>query len=440
VTGLATGLIALDPPLSTGAWYGDRELDLGLPSDWEVTVHWPRTPEPLNDDAILRALREPVGQEELAALAGGRQRVAIIVDDLSRPTPVDQILPHVLGELARGGIADDAVMVVIGTGTHGPSLAGPERKIGAEMTRRLRVVFHDDLHNCVRIGTTSFGSPVLVNRAVAEADLVIGIGGIYPQHTVGFGGGSKIVLGALGRASIERLHFRHPSVEGRQGVTSSFRKDVTEMAALAGLKVSIGAMVDARRRLVWLRSGDPEQYFADACADAIRIFGAPLPGDADVVIANAYPMDHSATFIRSKGVVPLTHARPGASRVLIGAASEGLGHHGLFPLTQGRGASLRRILRVARNVPPGEVGRLAARRLARVTQRTPRPPEAVSERRPIVLHPTTSGVGLPAMLAGMRVEPSWERVLEILHREQAKTARIRAVVYPCSPLQVLEES
>ena len=117
------------------------------------------------------------------------------------------------------------------------------------------------------VGTTSFGSPVVVNRRVVEADLVIGIGGIYPQHTVGFGGGAKIVLGVLGRQSIERLHFRHEGVGGRHDVVSSFRSDVTEMAAMVGLEVSIGAMVDARRQLVWLRSGDPRQYFADACAE-----------------------------------------------------------------------------------------------------------------------------------------------------------------------------
>ena len=43
------------------------------------------------------------------------------------------------------------------------------------------------------------------------------------------------------------------------------------------------------------------------------------------------------------------------------------------------------------------------------------------------------------MVAGMRTEPSWERIIGIVEREQAGVDRIRAVVYPCSPLQVLED-
>lgn len=434
--------VPISPPLSTAAWYGDRLLDLGLPATWEVIVHLPTTPDPLTDDEILRTLRAPVGQSELATLAAGRRRVAIIVDDLTRPTPVERILPHVLDELARAGVQDAAITVLIGTGTHGPSRAAPLRKIGAASATRVHVEIHDDLHGCVRVGTTSFGSPVVANRRVVEADLVIGIGGIYPQHTVGFGGGAKIVLGILGRHSIERLHFRHEGVGGRHDVVSSFRRDVTEMAAMVGLEVSIGAMVDARRRLVWLRSGDPQQYFAEACAEAIRLFGAPMPGDADVVISNAYPMDLSATFVRSKGIVPLVHARPGASRILIGGASEGLGHHGLFPLVAGRGAGLRQILRTARNVPRVEVPRLAARRLARAARQSfgalSRQREATtSPLRPVLFHPTT-GTGLPSLIAGMRTEPSWERIIGIVEREQAEVTPIRAVIYPCSPLQVLE--
>lgn len=432
----------LNPPLSTAAWYGDRLLELSVPADWDVTVHRPSTPDPLTDDEIRAALRAPVGQSELATVAAGRRRVAIVVDDLTRPTPVDRILPHVLDELARADVSDAAITVLIGTGTHGPSRAGPERKIGTELARRLHVEFHDDLRGCVRVGTTSFGSPVVANRRVVEADLVIGIGGIYPQHTVGFGGGAKIVLGVLGRRSIERLHFRHEGVGGRHDVASSFRSDVTEMAAMVGLEVSIGAMVDARRQLVWLRSGDPRRYFADACADAIRIFGAPMPGDADVVISNAYPMDLSATFVRSKGIVPLVHAKTGASRVLIGAASEGLGHHGLFPLVSGRGAGIRQILRTARNVPRSEVPRLAARRVVHAAQRIGRLPQRREPTsgglRPVIFHPT-SAARFPADVAGMRTEPSWEKIVGMVEREQAGVARIRAVVYPCSPLQVLED-
>ena len=83
----STGLRAIHPPLSTAAWYGDLPLDLAFPADWTVVVHEPDLPPPLGRDEMLAALRDPVGAPTLAAVASGARRVAIIVDDLTRPTP-----------------------------------------------------------------------------------------------------------------------------------------------------------------------------------------------------------------------------------------------------------------------------------------------------------------------------------------------------------------
>jgi len=448
VTAAGRELVPISPALGTAAWYGDIDLQLELPRAWDVVVHWPATPAPLRDSDLEACLAQPIGQPRLGELAKGRRDACIIVDDLTRPTPAAAILRHVTAELAAAGLEDSAISIVIGSGTHGPAKLGIDAKIGAEAAARFRVIQHDDRRHCVRVGTTSFGSPVEANRAVVEADLVVGIGGIYPQHTVGFGGGAKIVLGVLGRHSIERLHYRHPSVEGRLDVQSDFRRDVAEMARRLGLMISINALVDARRRLVWVGAGDPEQCFSAGRQLAATWFAAPPPGDADVVIANAYPMDLSATFVRSKGVVPLTWAAPHASRILIGAASEGLGHHGLFPLESDRTQRLRHALRRVRNTRREELPGLVGRRVASVARRTMsrRPAPTGVDRGPILFHPTRPRHDLPATLGGMRVVPEWRDVVALVEERQRPVgesrsagAALRAVVYPCSSLQVLAE-
>jgi len=439
-------LVSISPALGTAAWYGDFDLDLPLPASWDVVVHWPATPPPISDLAIGDRLAQPIGQPRLSELAGGRRGVCIVVDDLTRPTPVAEILPHVLLELAAAGVPDSGITIVVGSGTHGPAKADIERKIGGDARGRFRVIQHDDRGDCVRVGTTSFGSPVVANRSVVESDLVVGIGGIYPQHTVGFGGGAKIVLGILGRPSIERLHYRHPSVQGRSDLDSAFRRDVGEMARMVGLQVSINALVDARRRIVWLGAGEPEQCFAEGRLLAASWFAAPPPGGADVVIANAYPMDLSATFTRSKGVVPLTYAAPHASRILVGAASEGHGHHGLFPLELNRSERLRQVARWARNAPRADVLRLTGRRLVSLPSRVLRRdrPVAGPARPPMLFHPTAGGHGFPRRLGGMTVVPEWSDVLALVEAQQrgrgqgdSGQARLQAVVYPCSSIQVL---
>lgn len=397
----------------------------------------------MEDPAIKAAIDDPVGSSPLRQLAAGRRRPLLLVDDLTRPTPVGRILPHVLAELERAGIRASEVSIMSATGTHGPaSREAILRKVGSA-GGDCRLLSHDDLGPSVVLGRTSFGSRVEIDPEVARSDLLIGVGGIYPQNTAAFGGGAKMILGVLSRRSIEDLHFGHPSDDGRYDIDNDFRRDVGEMARMAGLRFSVSAMVDQDRRLVWLRAGDHEAYYAGAVLEAKRMFGAPRPSRADVVIANAFPMDVSATFMYSKGIIPLLYARPGASRILIAACSEGIGHHGLFPLARQRGLSadlttLRRQLRYS----PRGVPRLVLHRAREVLRRG-----AASERsgaasataaRQIVCFVTSKSSGLrPGDLPGMRLLDDWGAVMSVVAEEQAGRSSPEVDLYPCSPLQLM---
>jgi nickel-dependent lactate racemase len=439
----STGLRPLDPPLSTAAWYGDPALRLAFPEDWTVVVHEPDLPPPLSRDEMVAHLRDPVGAAPLAVVAAGARRVAIIVDDLTRPTPAEVVLPLLLDELATAGIEREQVTIVIAAGTHGPPpLDAMRRKVGAA-AEGCRLVAHDDLADCPKVGVSRMGTPVFVDPEILAADLVLGLGGVYPQHSTGFGGGSKLAIGVLGRATITRLHFGHESMEGRYDVANDFRADLAEIAAMIGLRWTVMVHVNARREIVQLVSGDPEQAYPAAAAFSRERFAAPLPADADVVIANAYPMDISATFMRSKGVIPLLHARPGASRLLLAACPEGLGHHGLFPLQAPTGiARLRRRIEMTRARGWPEVVRLARavmRRPFRARSRAAATTTPPPRRLPILMYQTIDPpTPLPAQLPGMQVVETWSAVLDTIRAQQQGKGGLRVVVYACAPLQVFE--
>ena len=428
-------------PLATGAWYEERRISLEVPPNWRVRMHLPAVPDPMADDAIAAAVADPVGIAPLRNLAAGRRRPLILVDDLTRPTPVDRILPHVLSELSAAGIAPADVGILSATGSHGASSREAIlRKVGAAGAS-CRLLAHDDLGPNVRLGRTSFGSRVEVDPEVARSDLLIGIGGIYPQNTAAFGGGAKLVLGVLSRNSIADLHFGHPSDDGRYDIANDFRRDVGEMAMLAGLQFSISAMVDHNRQLVWLRAGDHRAYYAAAVDEAKRMFAAPAPSQADIVIANAYPMDVSATFMRHKGLVPLLHARRGASRVLIAACSEGVGHHGLFPLVprSGPGAAVTRLRRQLRYDLRGVPGIVMRRALDAFRSRVVEgEPEQVPDARRILCYVTSRAAGLvDGDVPAMRLLDDWGAVVSTVSAEQAGKERLAVDVYACSPLQIL---
>ena len=162
------------------------------------------------------------------------------------------------------------------------------------------------------MGKTSSGLPVMVNKQVAAADVVVGIGGVYPSRKAGFGGGSKLALGVLGYRSIMGLHCDRPQLRwGANGVASAVRQDLDDIARIIGLRTVINLHLDGDRNVVRLACGDHFQFYADEVAFARQAFMAPPPRDADVVIANAYPNDLSLTFARKKGLLLSPCARRG---------------------------------------------------------------------------------------------------------------------------------
>lgn len=421
----------------TGAWHGDRPLALDFPTTWHVRAWWPRTPAPLSDEQLRRCLASPVAARPLRDVAAGRRRPVVIVDDPTRPTPAARVLPHLLDEFAAVGIPPGDARVVIATGTHGaPGAAALAAKLGDVVRNRCAVHVHSDTGDVVRVGRTSFGTPVLLNREVADADLVIGVGGIYPQHSTGFGGGSKLALGVLGRRSITRLHYRHDSVQGSYETGNDFRRDLDEIATLIGLRWSVSLHVDAERRVVRATCGDPLRYHGDEVAFCRHAYAAPAPGDADVVVANAYPSDLSLTFAHSKGIIPLTRARAGASRICVAACPEGVGRHGLFPFAdvprlQRERQLVRKVRARPKDVPAGAARRIRAR-LGR------RPVHAASH--PVLLYlPDGTPSSFPRTVPGMTVLTDWRDVLARVAEEQRGVGELDVAVYPCAPLQVLTE-
>jgi nickel-dependent lactate racemase len=373
----------------------------------------------------------------------------IVVDDMNRPTPAARVLPWVLRQFAQAGIKAADVTIVMARGSHGL----PCRDIIAQKTGReaaqCRIVLHDPCRRTIRIGRTSSGTPVFVNREVVGADFIMGIGGLYPNHTAGFGGGSKLIMGVLDLRVISALH--HGTEEagwGGDALASRFRRDLDEIARLVGLEFLVTLHVNADCKVVRVRCGDPSRYYPEEVAFAREAFRAPVAEGADVVIANAFPNDLSVTFALMKGDFPLRLAPPRASRILIAACSEGAGSHGVYPVVaipplHEQRDRLRRLSLLS-------AGELAAKAWGRVRRLAApgAPPKSmtrdVSSARPshhahpIWLYHTAAAPGdLPATARGARIVGRWTDVLDAVAGEQRQDARLQVFVYPCSPLQVV---
>ena len=216
------------------AWHGDESFGLFFPEFWDVQVcSMAQTPQ-LTELEIQSALRNSIGGVGLSGMSPNPRSVAIVVDDITRPTPTKVLLPLVLDQLAATGIAREKIKIIVAVGSHAPlSEADLSRKLGAEIVREYKILQHDPLRNLAEIGICLDKIPVKINKDFLDSDLKISMGCITPHPFAGFSGGGKLILPGL--ASMEVIERTHRYVvmgfRGGMGIVegNQFREEVEEV-------------------------------------------------------------------------------------------------------------------------------------------------------------------------------------------------------------------
>ncbi len=294
---------------------------------------------PCADEAaeIRRAMDHPIGTDTLASLAASQKTVAIIVSDHTRLTPSRMIVPEILKDLKAAGIAEENVTIAVATGMHRKTTQEELLKmLGSDIVDRFSICVHhcEDSDSHVDLGTTSRGTPIRVERCVAEADLVIGLGCIEPHQQAGWSGGAKIVMpGVSARKSVltNHAHSYHPDVVLGRLEGNPFREDLEEYAALAGLKFIVNTIVTAKGEIFKAVAGHPVKAHRAGVAEMKKYIGVPLEKKPDVTVVsvNGHPRDLTLWMSEGKALARIYHAIPdGGIAILTASCSEGFGDPG----------------------------------------------------------------------------------------------------------------
>lgn len=265
-------------------------------------------------------------------MARGKKEVCIIFDDLTRPTKLDQIVPHVLNELHEGGIKDENIRFIAALGLHGAmKLMDFQKKLGEEIPQKYLVFNHNPYENCTYLGETSRGIPVSVNSEFMACDLKISIGSLVPHPTAGFGGGGKMILpGVASTESIVANHGKLCTISDSGTIVLDTwgrvddnvqRLDMEEIARMAGLDFSINALCNMQRDTIGLYCGDLVEAHREGVKMARQVYACEAPSDADIVVANAYAKANEASLVVTLGSKMLKES--GGDLVVIGNIPEG---------------------------------------------------------------------------------------------------------------------
>lgn len=286
-------------------------------------------------EIIRQSLANPIGSPCLRDMAHTGQKVTVVVSDHTRPTPTALIMTALMEELSAAGISPANVTVIFATGMH--RVTKPEemqRILGLDLYGKVKAVSHD----CNRddemkfIGTTRRGTPILVNRLVADADLKIAIGTIEPHQSAGWSGGAKSIMpGVSSKKSIMIHHSRRDERLIMLGDVDNnpFREEIEEIAAQVGVDFICNVVLNRKREVIAAFAGHILAAHRRGVDFARRLMEVSVAGQPDIVIAGCggFPRDSDFWQVEGKIISRVWNAvRDGGILILVADCSEGFGN------------------------------------------------------------------------------------------------------------------
>ena len=324
------------------AWRDPDFLELSFPDSWDITncrMNGAGGPV-LNDHEIKQAISNPIGTPKISELAKGKETAVIVVDDMTRTTPVSKIIPHVLTELDKASISRDQITILLALGAHKPmNREDCILKLGKDLVDTLNIENHHPYENLTHLGESKIGTPIDVNTTYVNADLKISIGGVIPHPLAGFGGGAKIVLpGVCGIRTLEANHSAGMRGVGAGiGMMTDIRRDIEDIADRVGLDFSVNVILTESGDIAAMTSGHFRDAHRKAMEIAMQNYGTKYTVNNQICFFNLFPED-SELNQATKGFNFLMNApsnildRKG-SIVLISSSYEGRGYHSLVAET-----------------------------------------------------------------------------------------------------------
>ncbi len=272
--------------------YGKVNLSFSLPDDANVYKIEPNVVNPLPNvkEEIIRSLKSL----DIVVKAG--RKIAIVADDITRPTPTKEVLLPLLDYLNEKGVRDDDITLLVALGTHRPMKQQELVDKYGEAMDRVEVIQPNfrDPEKLVKVGVMPNGSPIEVNKEIERVDIAIGVGMIVPHHVSGFSGGSKIILpGISGENTVGEMHLLSARLRRSfLGIEENQVRDLMDIVAeRAKLRGLINVVVDGTGNVTWIGAGTVSEVFREGVGEARRVYEVKTPSDLDLVIASSYPAD-----------------------------------------------------------------------------------------------------------------------------------------------------
>jgi nickel-dependent lactate racemase len=294
-----------------------------LPKSFEVNK--------TESELVEAALENPIESPKLRDILKPGKTLAIVTSDITRPCPSKLLLPPVLREVERAGLADEDVTIVLALGIHrGHTEEELAKLVGADVLKRYKVLDHDG-QKCRFLGHTSRGTPLDIFEPVASADHRVLLGNVEYHYFAGYSGGVKALLpGVSSHRAIQNNHSMMVLPDAQAGIIKNnpVREDIEEITKFLSVDFILNVVLGEDKKVRAAFAGDWLKAHRAACLALDDMYRVTLkaPGaDAVLVSAGGYPKDINIYQAQKALDNAAKAVRPGGAIIWVGACDEGYG-------------------------------------------------------------------------------------------------------------------
>ena len=276
--------------------YGKEKIKVNISEPCEILI--PNKVSIKDQDKLIKdALENPIGFESYDEFAENTDRLLVIVNDATRPTPTSKILSYLLPVLS----SHPDVKFLIATGVHRAPTEEEYRFIFGDTYEvfRRKIYAHDARkdEDMTYLGKSKNGTEMYINKLVPEYRNILVIGSVEPHYFAGYTGGRKSFL--PGVASYKTIEMNHKLALSDDACSLALdgnpvHEDMVDaMSVLKDINVfSIQTVLTGEHKIYAVTAGDLLKSFDAAIRYSNEVFCVSLQKKGNIVLTAApYPMD-----------------------------------------------------------------------------------------------------------------------------------------------------
>lgn len=317
--------------------YGNTEICVRVPTENILNIIEPNEKGAAGNSQgeVENALMNPIGTNRLTEIVKAGAKVVIVLKD-SGASDNQMMISAISKELNSAGVKDEDITVIVAYNPLNASTAKSEETLLNDFSSKIRVIHHNCEHSeHIKVGETSWGTKVHLNKIFAEAEVKVLANYIEPHIYAGYSGGRDGVLpGVSNSETVLNNLLLSLNPKAKRGVLKAnpVHEDMVEAAHLADVNFVLTAVKNVKHEIVKAFAGDIDKAFDEGVKFVDEIYKIPVDGRADIVIVSSGGSSFDINLFEACKYIDCVFevAKRGGVVVLVAECSEGYGNNEFY--------------------------------------------------------------------------------------------------------------